>query len=204
MTENTEEKDLRPDAEETAAAETAQDNACENFPDAEDAPAEPALSELEKTRKELEETREKLLYLQADYQNYRRRMIKELADMRQMGVTTTLEPFLRVFDYLNMADTAAQKSDNVEAIRQGVAMIIAEYIKVFDDLGVTKVDSVGKPFDPQWHEAVAQEASDTVPEGAIIREWQPAYKMGEKILRAAKVVVSTGKPAPAEEAAEEQ
>ena len=161
-------------------------------------------TELELLQKENAELKEKLMYLQADYQNYRRRMIKELADMRQMGVTTTLEPFLRVFDYLNMADTAAQKSDNVEAIRQGVAMIIAEYIKVFDDLGVTKVDSVGKAFDPQWHEAVAQEPSDTVPEGSIIREWQPAYKMGEKILRAAKVVVSTGKPAPAEETAEEQ
>ena len=204
MTENTEEKDLRPDTEETGAAENAPENASENFQDAQEMPEEPVLSELEKTQQELEETRQKLLYLQADYQNYRRRMIKELADMRQMGVTTTLEPFLRVFDYLNMADTAAQKSDNVEAIRQGVAMIIAEYIKVFDDLGVTKVDSVGKAFDPQWHEAVAQEPSDTVPEGSIIREWQPAYKMGEKILRAAKVVVSTGKPAPAEEAAKEQ
>ena len=204
MTENTEEKDLRPDTEETGAQENAPENASENFQDAQEMPEEPVLSELEKAQQELEETRQKLLYLQADYQNYRRRMIKELADMRQMGVTTTLEPFLRVFDYLNMADTAAQKSDNVEAIRQGVAMIIAEYIKVFDDLGVTKVDSVGKAFDPQWHEAVAQEPSDTVPEGSIIREWQPAYKMGEKILRAAKVVVSTGKPAPAEETAEEQ
>ena len=161
---------------------------------------------LEKLQQELEETRNKLLYLQADYQNYRRRMIKELADARQIGVISTLDPFLRVADFLGMADTAAKQSDNIDAIRQGLAMILNEFNKAFDDLGVKKLDSIGKPFDPDKQEAVMQEASDTVPEGMVIKEWCPAYMMGERCIRAAKVVVSTGKAAeaPAEETPAEE
>ena len=155
----------------------------------------PDLSPERQTEQELAETKAKLLYLQADYQNYRKRTVRELADARKLGVTTTIEPFLRVFDFLNMADTAAHQSDNLEAIRQGIAMIIGEYRKAFDDLGVTKLESVGAPFDPAWQEAVAQEPSETVPEGSVIREWSPAYRMGETLLRPAKVVVSTGAPA---------
>ncbi len=163
--------------------------------------AAPELTEVEKLTAELKEQQDKLLYLQADYQNYRKRMIKEVSDARMMGVVSTIDPFLRVFDYLAMAKGAAEKSDNIESIRQGVEMIIAEYVKAFDDLGVTRLESAGKPFDPVWQEAVQQQPSDTVPEGMVIREWSPAYKLGEKILRAAKVVVSSGK-APEEETPE--
>ena len=169
--------------------------------------AEPAPAEEDpqvKLQQELEETRNKLLYLQADYQNYRRRMIKELADARQIGVISTLDPFLRVADFLGMADTAAKQSDNIDAIRQGLAMILNEFNKAFDDLGVKKLDSIGKPFDPDKQEAVLQEASDTVPEGVVIKEWCPAYMMGERCIRAAKVVVSTGKAEPEETAPQEE
>ena len=159
---------------------------------------------VEKLQRELTEAQNKLLYLQADYQNYRRRMIKELADARQIGVIGTLDPFLRVADFLNMADTAAKQSDNIDAIRQGLAMILNEFTKAFDDLGVKKLDSIGKPFDPDKQEAVMQEASDTVPEGVVIKEWCPAYMMGERCIRAAKVVVSTGKAETAEETPQEE
>lgn len=159
-------------------------------------------SELDKLKAEVAAAQDKLLYLQADYQNYRKRMVKELADARMLGISSTIEPFLQVFDFLSMAKIAAEKSDNIEAIRQGIAMIIGEYTKAFDELGVTRPQSVGKTFDPNWQEAMAQEASDTVPEGTVIKEWSSAYKLGERILRPAKVVVSKG-PAVVEDAAPE-
>ena len=167
-------------------------------------PAQAEENPVEKLQQELTEAQNKLLYLQADYQNYRRRMIKELADARQIGVIGTLDPFLRVADFLNMADTAAKQSDNIDAIRQGLAMILNEFTKAFDDLGVKKLDSIGKPFDPDKQEAVMQEASDSVPEGVVIKEWCPAYMMGERCIRAAKVVVSTGKAETAEETPQEE
>ncbi len=164
--------------------------------------SEGARAEIEALKKELADLKEKMLYLQADYQNYRKRTLKDIADARMLGVTATLDPFLRVFDFLGMAQTAAEKSDNVEAIRQGVAMIIQEYIKAFEDLGVKKQESVNNPFDPEWQEAVAQEPSETVPEGHVVREWSAAYRIGDRLLRPAKVVVSTGKPMPAAPAPE--
>lgn len=195
--------------ENTAAAEEAQAETVEEVlqtaaeeaaPEAAPEPEDP----LVKAERELSEAQNKLLYLQADYQNYRRRMIKELSDARQIGVIGTLDPFLRVADFLGMADTAARQSDNIDAIRQGLAMILNEFNKAFDDLGVKKLDSIGKPFDPDKQEAVMQEASDTVPEGVVIKEWCPAYMMGERCIRAAKVVVSTGKAEPAEAAPQKE
>ena len=190
-------KTVNPPEPETVGPDTA---AAEPVPEAD--AAETAAhdkaggAEVEALKKELAELKEKMLYLQADYQNYRKRTLKDIADARMLGVTSTLDPFLRVFDFLGMAQTAAAKSDNIEAIRQGVEMIIQEYIKAFEALGVKKQESIHQPFDPEWQEAVAQEPSETVPEGHVLREWTSAYRIGDRLLRPAKVVVSTGKPVP--------
>ena len=160
----------------------------------------PELTETEKLQLALAELQNKYVYLQAEYQNFRKRAAKDAADARSFAIADTLVPFLAVGDYLNMAKLAAEKSDNIDSIRQGLAMIIAEFFKAFDEAGVQKFESVGKAFDPQLHEAVSNEASDTVPEGEIIREWACGFKLGERLLRPAKVVVSSGKAeAPAEE-----
>lgn len=146
----------------------------------------------EKLQRELKEWQDKYLYLQAEYQNYRKRVVKDIADARSYTVSDTLTPFLSVYDYLSMAGMAAEQSDNLESIRMGLKMIMGEFFKAFDELGVSKLESVGKKFDPNLHEAVANEPSETVPEGDIIREWNCGFKRGEKLLRPARVVVSAG------------
>ena len=156
----------------------------------------------EKLARELKELQDKFLYLQAEYQNYRKRAAKDVADARSFTVADTLSPFLSVYDYLSMAGMAAEQSDNLDAIRMGLKMIMGEFFKAFDELGVSKLESVGKKFDPNLHEAVANEASETVPEGEIIREWNCGFKRGEKLLRPARVVVSAG-PEKVEEKQEE-
>ena len=92
-----------------------------------------------------------------------------------------------------MAENAAEKSDNIESIRQGLKMIIQQFFKTFDELGVRKLESVGAKFDPERQEAVANEDSDTVPEGEVIREWSSGFMLGDRLLRPARVVVSSGK-----------
>ncbi len=163
-------------------------------------PADP----LEEAKKQLAELQQKYVYLQAEYQNYRKRVVKDLADVRNVSAADTLHPFLTVFDYLNMAETMAEKSDNMESIRQGIMMIIAEFRKAFDELGVRTIDAVGKPFDPQHHDAVAKEPSDTVAEGIVLKQWTCGFTLGERQLRPARVVVSSGPAveAPAEPAPE--
>ena len=180
-------------AAEAPAAEK-DDAAWDAVPEEPAAPAEPEKSEEEKLREALAELQAKYLYLQAEYQNYRKRVAKDVADARSYAYADALGPFMTVFDFLAMADTAAVQSDNVESIRQGLKMIIGEFNKAFDTLGVKPLETVGKPFDPALHEAVAHEASETVPEGVIIRQWSNGFKMGEKLLRPARVVVSDGSP----------
>ena len=157
------------------------------------------ISEIDKLKAELAEQQAKYLYLQADYQNYRKRTARDISDVRAHTVADTLVPFLAVADYLAMADNAAEKSDNLEALKQGLKMIIGEFDKALDELGVKRMVTVGEKFDPELHEAMSSEPSDTIAEGHITREWSGGYKIGEKVLRHARVQVSSGK---AEETAE--
>ncbi|MDD3154673.1 MAG: nucleotide exchange factor GrpE [Victivallaceae bacterium] len=150
---------------------------------------------------ELKEVRQKLLYLEAEYQNYRKRVAKDLADARNIGTDNAVHPFLQIYDYLGMAQTAMEKSDNIPAIKAGLTMIFGEYQKAFDELDVRRIDMVGKSFDPHTAEAVAYEPSEQVSEGVVIRQNSAGYRIGERLLRAARVVVSSGKaPAAKEEA----
>lgn len=161
---------------------------------------DPVKKEIETLKSELAAVQEKLIYLQADYQNFRKRTSKDISDARVYGAANALEPFITVYDYLMMARQAAEKSDKIEQIRQGLSMIIDQYLKAFEESGVSRVKTVGEPFDPTLHEAVAREASDEVPEGIILKEWTGGYRFGERLLRPAKVVVSSG---PREEKPEE-
>ena len=143
---------------------------------------------------ELAALQEKYIYLQAEYQNYRKRMAKELAESRRFAVEETVHPFLTVYDFLTMAETAAVQSDNIEAIRQGLVMIIAEYRKAFDELGLKPFDAKGQKFDPELHDAVAHESSAEVPEGVVSKQWNCGFKLGDRVVRPARVVVSSGAP----------
>ena len=141
---------------------------------------------------ELAESKDDLLRLRADFQNYRMRTAKEIANARMFGQTDTLQPFLQVFDHFNMAMMAAEKSDNMDAIKQGLEMILKEYKKGLDELGVVSYDAVGEKFDPKLHDAMTNEPSDDVEEGYVIKQWNVGYKLGERLLRPATVVVSSG------------
>ena len=177
--------------------------------DAKEAPeAEAAeLSAEDKLKAELAELQAKYLYLQAEYQNFRKRSVRDIADARSYAVASTLVPFLSVVDYLGMAQSAAEQSDNLEALKQGMNMIIGEFDKALDELGVKKMNTAGAKFDPALHDAVGYEKSETIPEGMIIREWSGGFTMGEKLLRPARVLVSSGNTpdeVPAQEAKKEE
>ena len=116
-----------------AVQETVQEENTAKEP--QETPVEKAEAEVKEEKKltpaeELALLQEKYIYLQAEYQNYRKRMVKELADARRFAIEDTVQPFFAVYDFLSMAEVAAAQSDNVEAIRQGLMMIIAEYRKL--------------------------------------------------------------------------
>ncbi len=190
MTENSENKNLDP--QETNPAENNEkiwDEAAENTTGQEE---KPEISEVDQLKADLAAQQEKFLYLQAEYQNFRKRAARDISDARSHAIADTLTPFLAVSDFLSMAQSAAEKTDNLDAIKQGLTMIIAQFDKALDEMGVRKFTSVGEKFDPDLHDAVGKEHSDSVEEGSIIREWNCGYKIGEKLLRPARVMVSSG------------
>ena len=175
--------EINPEAEEKV------DTVLNDAPEAsaeESAPETPELSAEDKLKAELAELQAKYLYLQAEYQNFRKRSVRDVADARSYAISSTLVPFLSVVDYLGMAQSAAEQSDNLEALKQGMNMIIGEFDKALDELGVKRMKTAGEKFDPSLHDAVGDENSETVPEGCIIREWSGGFTMGEKLLRPAR------------------
>ena len=146
------------------------------------------------------ESEDKTLRLQAEFQNYRKRVSKDMATARLNSLTDTVSPFLQVFDHFNMAMQAAASTDNVESLVTGLNMILGEFQKAMDELGVTKFDAIGQKFNPELHNALANEPSDEFAEGMIIKQWSSGYKLGERLMRPAAVVVSSG---PAKEESED-
>ncbi|MBP5181911.1 MAG: nucleotide exchange factor GrpE [Lentisphaeria bacterium] len=192
-------------AAETKAAEAkaepkAEEKKEEKTPKEEKLSPEERITRLEKTVVELEEKRIRLI---AEMENQRKRAAKDLETMRYSVVADTLYPFFQVFDHFQMAVDACAKSDNIQALNAGMQMIGTEFAKAFENLGIVKIDAVGKDFDASCHEAVAQEASYTVPECKVIRQLCAGYKMNDHLLKAASVVVSSG-PAKKEEDAEKE
>lgn len=149
-------------------------------------------SEEEKLKEELAAANDKYLRLCAEYQNYRKRVSKDMSNARYEGVFSTIQPFLQVFDHFFMAVMASEKSDNIDSIRQGLGMILTEFQKAIEELGIQQIDANGKDFDPELHEAISHEPSDKVAEGKVSRQWSCGYKLGERLMRPARVVVSSG------------
>ncbi|MBO7328494.1 MAG: nucleotide exchange factor GrpE [Lentisphaeria bacterium] len=177
-----------------------QGNDAQEWKDASGAAAkeEAPLSEVDKLKAELAAQQEKFVYLQAEYQNFRKRAARDISDARSHAIADTLTPFLSVSDFLGMAQTAAEKTDNLDAIKQGLTMIIAQFDKALEEMSVRKFSAVGEKFNPDLHDAVGREPSDSIPEGVITKEWNCGYKIGEKLLRPARVMVSSGPEVPEE------
>ena len=182
--------------EETAAAEEtvkATENAEVKEEQKETAPPTPEQL-LEEARLKLEAAEKKYLLLLADMENLRKRCMKDMESTRYNTMADTITPFLQVFDHFGMAVKASEQSDNLKMLLDGMKMIQSEFDKAFQELGVECIDAVGQEFDPNIHEAVSQESSETVPAGKVIRQWNCGYKAGSRLLKPAMVVVSSGKP----------
>lgn len=184
-------KSAAEEAEETArCAEACDAEKCET--ETSETGACEAADPVAALREELAACQDRLLRCQADYQNYRKRMARDIADARKVGVVDTLSSFLTIFDQLDMARTAAERSDNVEALRRGLEMIGDTFAKELENLGVSRFSAKGEKFDPALHEAVAQQPDENVPEGVVSAEWSCGYRLGDRLLRPARVVVSSG------------
>lgn len=161
------------------------------FSDAEKEAADPSaqVSADDALRAELDQWKDKFLRLQAEFDNYRKRTLKEKMELVQTGGRDVLLAMLPVHDDVERAVAAMEKSDDVEALRSGVVLIAQKFTEALRQKGVTAIEVTGKEFDPETSEAVARFAAGDEHKGRVVDTVQTGYLLGDKVLRFAKVVV---------------
>jgi molecular chaperone GrpE len=134
---------------------------------------------------------DQLLRRQAEFENYRKRIERERTQIYQRGREDVLLQFLPVVDNFERALSSLETSEgDAEALRHGVELIHKQFKDALSKFGLEPVEAVGQVFDPHLHEAVTTEATDKHKENTVIEEFQRGYKIGDKLLRPAKVKVA--------------
>ena len=181
-TENTENKE----STETTEGSVSDDSVVGESPE-----AEPTLEEqLAIARAEIEELKTQALYKQAEFENYRKRTIKEKADLILNGSKSAVTALLPIVDDLERALPSMKKAEDVAAVVEGVELIYQKFLKALEGLGVKQIDTDGKDFDVDLHEAVAQVPG--VPDeqkGRVIDCVEKGYTLNDHVIRHAKVAV---------------
>lgn len=187
------EGDVEPNCEGQSCANMADDDtsSVDEMADQTDAePVDEAAEALAKAEAEAAEWHDKYLRLQAEFDNYRKRTLKEKMSLVESGGENVIKALLPVVDDVDRALAAMEKSDDVEALRGGVRLISQKFNEVMRQQGVSEIEAVGKEFDVDHHEAVARFPIEGKASGEIIDVVQKGYKLGEKVIRYAKVVVA--------------
>ncbi|CAN5646091.1 nucleotide exchange factor GrpE [soil metagenome] len=144
-------------------------------------------AELAQLKGERDQLIDRLARLQAEFDNARKREIRERADARDYTISTTVEPFLGVMDNFQLALKA---EGSVEQLRSGVELILKQMEEALRGLNVLPVDSVGEQFDPRIHEALGSIETKEFPDHQVLEEIRRGYRIREKLLRPALVRIA--------------
>jgi len=179
-------KNQEPEVEATQEGASTEENANmaeEEQTETDNMSVEPSLEE------QLAVWRDKYLRLQAEFDNFRKRTIKEKMELVERGCESAWKAVLPIVDDMERAVAASKKTDDIEALRQGEELVMKKFESVFQSANITVIDCVGKPFNEEEQEAVARFAAGEDKRGLVIDCVQRGYKLGDHILRYAKVVV---------------
>jgi len=154
------------------------------------------IEELKTRAAKADENWDRLLRTTADFENFKKRAARERIEIAQATSAAHLQRLLPVLDHFEMAQAAAQNAadDKLTSLQAGVAMVQQQLKAILTESGLEEIDAAGKPFDPALHEAVSQRESAEVPEGHVIEQLRKGYKLRERLLRPATVIVAK-KPA---------
>src|SRR3954466_7327956 len=151
--------------------------------------------ETEGLQADLERFRDLALRSQADFENYKKRSAREKEEAIKYANTSLLEKLVAVVDNFELGLEAARAEGEKSPIFSGMSMVHKQLMDFLSDSGLQPIDAAGRKFDPNLHEAIAHEPSDTVPEEVVIRQTRRGYKMRDRLLRPSSVVVSSGRSA---------
>jgi molecular chaperone GrpE len=152
---------------------------------------------------QVKELDDKYVRLYAEFENYRKRVLKEKEDLASYVREELIYELLTSLDHLDIALKHANEDETYRGIRQGVEMTLREINRTLEKFGLKPIEALGKPFDPEFHHAVSRVESDEADENTVIEELRKGYMYGDKVLRAAMVAVSR-RPGEAEAGEEEE
>lgn len=161
-------------------------------PGAAAAPAVAPESELEALRREVGELKDKNLRLLAEVQNQQKRFAREKQEALRYAEADFARELLVILDDFERTQESAKSATDAKAVAEGVKIVYDHFLKVLQQRGITTIESVGKPFDPNLHEALMQQPSADVAAGVVLQEAARGYRMHDRVLRPARVIVSTG------------
>ena len=150
------------------------------------------LAELKERAAKADEHWDRLLRTTADFDNFKKRATREKQDAIKYANESLLQKLIPILDNFDMALSAAQnaQSDGSQSLQTGINMIFQQLKALLAESGVEEVDAAGKPFDPNLHEAVSQKETTEVPEGQVVQQLRKGYKLKERLLRPASVIVA--------------
>ena len=177
---NTENAENAENAESTENTEAAADEAAK----------EEEVDPLTKAQQEIEELKTQLLYKAAEFENYRKRTLKERAELILNGGEKVISAILPVLDDMERAIANGAKTDDPQVLREGVELIYNKFVKTLEGQGVSKIETKDADFDTDLHEAVAMvPGMGDDKKGKVIDCLQEGYKLNDKVIRHAKVAV---------------
>ncbi|CAN5600739.1 hypothetical protein BH09MYX1_BH09MYX1_67880 [soil metagenome] len=148
---------------------------------------------LEEARAESAKLKDAYMRTAADFDNYRKRSRREVEDSRKAGREELLKELLPVFDNLERAIQSSVRATEIKAVADGIAMVGKQFDATLGRLQIARIATVGNMFDPSLHEAIQQVETNEHPPGTVVAEVQPGYTSGERLVRAAMVVVAKPK-----------
>jgi len=171
-----------------------QETSAEETPVAESSEAEILRRQLEAAEKKAEENWDKLLRSQAELENLRKRMERELQNVQKYAIEKFAKELVTVVDSLELGLQAALETDNVEKIREGIELTLKQLLTVLERFNIRPVDPLGEKFDPEYHQAMATEEVKGVEPDTVVKVFQKGYLLNDRLIRPALVVVAK-KPA---------
>jgi molecular chaperone GrpE len=156
-------------------------------------PTEPTET-IESVKAESLRLKDQLLRTAADFDNFRKRTRRDLADAERRGREDQLRELLPVFDNLERATAHSSTASDVKALADGIGMVLKQFIDTLGRLGVERITAVGQPFDPEFHEAIQQLETAQFAPGIVAAEVLAGYRLGDKLVRPSMVVVAKAPP----------
>ena len=189
---------MTTEEQETTETNSGAEEAAEQAESDEPSPLE---EELKAARDDLAKAKEKLLRTAADFDNFRKRTAREVDDVRRRGKQSAVKDLLPVFDSMDRALAHTDDQTDAKSMADGFKLVFKQFLSSLGKMNIERIEAIGTPFDPTFHDSIQYEASDEYEAGIVMGEMQAGYRMGDELLRPAMVVVSRGpeQPAPVEE-----